>query len=138
MNEQIIFPKIKSTGKVKTMSVKTKYIKQCRFVKLAVTYDPKIAKPKKVTLQKGIEGSVAFGNQIEGLLIISWFTYPAVDLPHNAVFLKIQWGKVGGGVSEIGVMEGAGSFGCRMMCNNVEVGDSPTDKYYKAGAITFS
>lgn len=138
MNEQIIFPKITSTGKTKTMNVKTRNVKQARAIKVTVTYDPAITKPKKVYMQKGIKGFIAFGNQIPGFLIISWFNYPAIDLKNNNVFFKITWTKVSKGSSKVGVLEGLGSFGCRMFCNNVEVGDSPTENYYKEGEVTFS
>lgn len=107
-----------------------------RAAKLTINYDSLVATATEVILTPGITGAMNYNiNNTNGSILINWYTFPAIDLPNNSVFLTIKFNKNLGGATTI-AFDNSG-LNCRYTGNSGELDDSLASVYYIPGTLDF-
>lgn len=135
--ERIKIKSASSTGKKKTVDIISYSIKNVRSIKLTIKFDPtKVTTTTKQIRWVGANsGGGCASNVKDGVILISWFGAPAVNLVDKKPIIKIQFDCVEKGVSELVFDDITSDYCCRMIINNVDFPDD--EKTYSSGKITF-
>ena len=103
---------------------------------LQLQYDPAIAQATGVTLGPGITGGINTNLTNPGVIIVGWYTYPALTLPGTPVILNITFSKVADGTTALSWYNVGNSCNYSDQFYNT-LNDLPTSTYYINGSLTF-
>jgi PKD repeat protein len=104
---------------------------------LEIHYDPAIALATNVTIGPGVGGSLDKNLTVPGVIIIGWYTYPAVTLPGNPVIFNISFSKVTSGTTALTWFDNG--YSCYYSDGSYNIlNDVPQSTYYINGSLTFS
>ena len=104
---------------------------------LEIHYDPAVALATSVTIGPTLGGSINTNLTVPGVIIIGWYTYPAVTLPGNPVIFNISFSKVASGTTALTWFDNGYSCYYSDGGYNILI-DVPQSSYYINGSLTFS
>ncbi len=103
---------------------------------LTLIYDPSIATVTSVTIGPGMGGMISTNLSTPGVVILSWFTSPGINLPDSAVIFILHATKTGNGFSPIQWIDDG--YSCLYGDgNSVILNDSPAEDFYFNGSLVF-
>lgn len=104
---------------------------------LEILYDQTIVLPVSVTTGPLLGGSLSVNLTNQGLILLSWYTYPGITLSGNPVILNINFTKVASGTSALTWLDNG--YSCAWYNGNGTVlNDVPTSTYYLPGSLSFN
>lgn len=104
---------------------------------LEIHYDPAVALATSVTIGPTLGGSINTNLTVPGVIIIGWYTYPAVTLPGPPVIFNISFSKVASGTTALTWFDNGYSCYYSDGGYNILI-DVPQSSYYINGSLTFS
>ena len=104
---------------------------------LEIHYDPAIASATSVTLGPGVTGGINANFTTPGVIIIGWYTYPALTLPGNPLIFTVYFARVISGTTLLTWYDNGMS--CYWKDGNYQtLNDIPTSTFYIDGSLTFT
>jgi PKD repeat protein len=103
---------------------------------LEIHYDPAVANATSVTIGTGVGGNLNTNLTIPGVIIIGWYTYPAVTISGSPVIFNINFSKVLSGTTTVSWFDDG--YSCYYSDGSYNIlNDSPTTTFYISGSLTF-
>ncbi|HPS74539.1 MAG TPA: PKD domain-containing protein [Bacteroidales bacterium] len=109
------------------------YIGSCM---LEIHYDSTIATATNVTMGSGMTGGLNSNLDNAGVIILGWYTYPAITLPDNSVIFNITFSKVAPGTTALTFYDDG--YSCYYSNGDYTIlNDNPASTFYLPGSLTF-
>jgi len=102
---------------------------------LTILYDASVLQAISVSLGPQVPGMLSTDLNVPGAVSVGWYWYPAVNLPDNAVFLRITFSRVRIGRSIVSFNVENATL-CSWWDGNFNLlNDVPSSDYYISGAV---
>ena len=101
---------------------------------LRILYDPAVINATGVAAGPGIPGTLYANVSNPGVIVITWFNWPSVNLPDHSVIFRLQFTKVATGTSSL-TFEDDG-YSCYWGDGDYQIlNDIPFSTYYIPGSL---
>jgi hypothetical protein len=129
-------PVISSYGNTATVPVTATNMSDVASFSLKISYDQSVVQPVTVTTTPQINGTLSVNLNNPGFILLSWFTFPGINLSGNTVILNIEFSKIANGISALNFIDDGNS--CAWYNSNYSVlNDLPFSTYYTCGSVAF-
>lgn len=104
---------------------------------LMIEYNPAIATATNVIQGNSLQGIMNFSINVPGIIYISWFTSPGINLPNGTEILKLVFQRVSYGTTNLNWNDQNGVSCEWTNSNQVILNDIPTSSFYINGSLQF-